>query len=256
MEVWNGKVAIVTGASAGIGKAIASKLVEEGMKVAGLARRKERVEELAASLKKAKGELHAIRVDLTKEEDILNAFEYVIKNLGPIHVLVNNAGLNHASSLCSGKTKDWKQILETNTLALSIATREAIQNMIANDVDGHIIHINSVAGHPLSHTPATMYGASKYALTSLTESLRIELNAAKSKIKVTSISPGHVLTEFLDALSENSDGKVSKEDVKLFRQHNPALKPEDVADSVLYVLETPRHVQVHELIIKPIGEDL
>uniref|UniRef100_A0A1Y1MUK6 Dehydrogenase/reductase SDR family member 11 n=1 Tax=Photinus pyralis TaxID=7054 RepID=A0A1Y1MUK6_PHOPY len=253
MNRWNGKVAIVTGASSGIGKAIATKLVENGMIVAGLARRKGLVDELAAKLKGAKGELHGVQVNMTNEEEILKAFEYVAKNLGPVHVLVNSAGISRVSPLTCGRTDQWKDVLETNVIGLSIATREAVKSMSVNNVDGHIIHINSVVGHSFRKTSSAMYGASKFAVTALTDALRDELNQAKSKIKITSISPGFVDTEILDRVSEHSDGLFPMEYVHHFKL-NPSLKAEDVADCALYVLSTPPHVQVHDIILRPVGE--
>uniref|UniRef100_A0A1Y1LLF1 Farnesol dehydrogenase-like n=1 Tax=Photinus pyralis TaxID=7054 RepID=A0A1Y1LLF1_PHOPY len=185
MERWSGKVAIVTGASSGIGKAVAEKLVREGMIVAGLARRKERVEGLAATLKGCKGVLHAIQADITKEEDILRAFKYVIENLGPIHVLINNAGLASVSPLSYGKTDHWKLLMDTNVVGLAVATREALQNMYRNKIDGHIIHVSSMCGNKLTMNPNGFSGATKAAVTTLAESLRVELNAAKNRTKIS-----------------------------------------------------------------------
>ncbi|KAK5646991.1 hypothetical protein RI129_005455 [Pyrocoelia pectoralis] len=241
MDKWNGKVAIVTGASSGIGKEIAIKLVESGMIVAGLARRIGMMEHLAASLKGEKGELHAVHVDMTNEEDILKAFNYVTKNLGPIHVLVNNAGVARVAPLSCGKTAQWREI-------------EAVKNMAVNNVDGHIIHINSVVGHSLRNQERAMYGASKFAVTSLTAALREELNQARSKTKITSISPGYVDTEIIDKIAETSEGLFTKETVDQFKMYSPALKSEDVAESVLFALSTPPHVLIYEMIIRPVGE--
>jgi len=246
MDRWSSKVAVVTGASAGIGAATAEKLVEEGLQVVGLARRSERVEELSKKLAGKKGKLHALKVDVTKEEEILKAFKWVTNNLGPVHILVNNAGIGQYNTLIDGDTEKWRRVFDTNVLALCIATREAIKIMNANGIDGHIIHINSVAGHSVPNLPTVnVYPASKHAVTALTETLRQELNQIGSKIKITSVSPGVVATEFATAAKYVIDES---------RKNRPKLLSEDVADSILYVLSTPPHVQVHELIIKPIGE--
>ncbi|KAJ8932619.1 hypothetical protein NQ314_014549 [Rhamnusium bicolor] len=146
MDRWIGKVAIVTGASSGIGATIAEKLVEIGLQVVGLARRKERMEQLAEKLAGKKGKLYPIKTDLSKEEDILNAFKWVKENLGPIHILINNAALNKSTSLTDGDIEIWKNVFAVNVIGLCIATREAVRDMRANNVDGHIIHINSVVG--------------------------------------------------------------------------------------------------------------
>ncbi|RZC40064.1 adh short and/or KR domain containing protein, partial [Asbolus verrucosus] len=186
MDRWVGKVAIVTGASAGIGAAIAAKLVEEGLQVAGIARRSERVEELAKKLKDKKGKLHAIKADMSKEEDILSAFKQVSEKLGPVHILINNAGIIQQTNLAEGDTEKWKKIFDINVLGLCIATREAVKIMRANNIDGHIVHINSIVGHKVPNFPgANVYPASKYAVTALTETLRQELNQLGSKIKIS-----------------------------------------------------------------------
>ncbi|RZC38502.1 dehydrogenase/reductase SDR family member 11 [Asbolus verrucosus] len=248
MNRWVGKVAVVTGASAGIGAAVAQKLVEEGLQVAGLARRSERVQELAKQLKGAKGKLHAVRADMTREEDVLQAFQWVSDHLGPVHILVNNAGVIHQTSLVEGDTEKWRKVFDTNVLGLCVATREAVKAMRAHDVDGHIVHVNSVAGHKVPAFPGiNVYPASKHAVTALTETLRQELNQIGAKIKITSVSPGSVATEIANHFVLDEKLIESFKDM-------PILKAEDVAESILYVLSTPPHVQVHELIIKPVGE--
>ncbi|PNF16600.1 Dehydrogenase/reductase SDR family member 11 [Cryptotermes secundus] len=250
MERWSGRVAVVTGASAGIGAAIAKELVKKGLKVVGLARRVERIEELAASLKSAPGKLHALKCDVTKESEVQAAFKWIKTNLGGVDILINNAGAAYNSKLITGPVENWRRILDLNVLALSVCTKEALESMKEKGVDdGHIVHINSVAGHriPTSGMSTNMYWASKHAVTLLTEGLRQELVAEKSKIRVTSVSPGVVETEFIAATG-------SEVDPKQIYSSFPHLEAKDVADAVLYVLGVPPHVQIHELTIKPIGE--
>jgi NADP+-dependent farnesol dehydrogenase len=257
MERWRGKVAIVTGASAGIGAAIAKQLVEEGLQVVGLARRSERVEELAKKLQSKKGKLHAVKADISKEEDILNAFKWTSDNLGPVHILVNNAGIIQQTNLTEGDTEKWKRVLDTNVMGLCIATREAVKVMKAKKIDGHIIHINSIAGHTIPNFPGlNVYPASKHAVTALTETLRQEFNHLGLKIKITSVSPGGVDTEIAQTNNFDITPQIVEEMKKMprLRTKMPMLESEDVADSVLYVLSTPPHVQIHELTIKPVGE--
>ncbi|KAK4880619.1 hypothetical protein RN001_008765 [Aquatica leii] len=251
MDRWRNKVAIVTGTSFGIGAAIAEALVKKDVVVVGLARSKYKLEELSKKLNKNKTYFHFYVTDITKEEDILKAFEWTISTLGPIHILINNAGIMRFASLTEGKTDQWKQILDTNVMGLCIATREAVKNMKKNNVDGHIVHINSVAGHQASAI-TSMYSASKFAVTSLTESLRQQLVLDRSKIKVTSISPGLVSTNIVVSALSSSESPYP--DITSRTSKLPALQAEDVAESVLYTLSTPPHVQVHELLIKPVGE--
>jgi NADP+-dependent farnesol dehydrogenase len=154
--------------------------------VVGTARRSELVEEHSKQLSGKKGKLHGIKADFTKEEDILKTFAWTTKNLGPVHILVNNAGTTKPTNLTEGKTEDWKAVLDLNVLGLCIATREAVKVMKANNIKGHIVHINSVLGHNVfSGAHVNVYPASKYAVTALTETLRQELNHLSSKIKIT-----------------------------------------------------------------------
>ncbi|XP_044271282.1 farnesol dehydrogenase-like [Tribolium madens] len=250
MEKWVGKVAIVSGASSGIGAAIVDQLVEHGLIVVGAARRSELVEERAKKLSGKRGKLVAIKADFTKEEDILRVFEWTSKNLGPVHILINNAGTSRPSaSLTEGKTEDWKTVLDLNVLGLCIATREAVKVMKANKINGHIIHINSVLGHTICMgNVINVYGASKFAVTALTETLRQELNSLNLKIKITSVSPGLVESELTTLRKDQTP------DMKARFETMPILKAEDIADGVVYALSTPEHVQIHELTIKPVGE--
>lgn len=152
----------------------------------GLARRQERLDELAQKVKNRKGTFYSFKTDVTVEDDIVEAFKWIKKNVGPVHILINNAGCGRFTTLIDGDAKLWQEIYNTNVLGLSIATREAIRDMRANKVDGHIIHINSIAGHAVHCIPQyNFYPASKYSVTALTESLRFELNEINSRIKVT-----------------------------------------------------------------------
>jgi NADP+-dependent farnesol dehydrogenase len=265
LDRWRGKVAIVTGASAGIGAAIAEQLVEQGLQVVGLARRVERVEELAKKLKGKKGKLHGVKADISKEEDILNAFKWTSDNLGPVHILVNNAGLTQKTNLTTeGDTEKWRKIFDTNVMGLCIATREAVKIMQAKKIDGHVIHINSTTGHRVPNLPGrNVYPASKHCVTALTETLRHELRHLGLKVKITvknvapfggclwllkfqSVSPGRCATEF---------GNVTDPKILEQMKNVPRLKPENVANAVLYVLSTPPDVQVPELTIQAMGDE-
>ncbi|XP_050306123.1 farnesol dehydrogenase-like [Anthonomus grandis grandis] len=248
LEKFAGKVAVVTGASSGIGKAIVETLVKNGVIVAGVARRVERVQEHAKVLEKFSGKLLAFKADLTKPEEILNAFKKITEELGPIYILVNNAGLLQACNIFNGDIQRWKTTFDTNVLAVAIASREAIKNMKDHNIKGHIVNMNSVLGHQVLDLPEfNVYPASKFAVTALTETLRLEINREKLPIKITSVSPGYVKTEF----AEVGFGKELEK--KMFLQR-PGLNPEDVAGAVQYVLGTPDHVNVKELTIYLQGE--
>ncbi|KAJ3651598.1 hypothetical protein Zmor_017627 [Zophobas morio] len=249
MERWKDKIAVVTGASSGIGASVADALVEQGLTVVGLARRVDRIKERSTHLSNKKGKLHGVKVDMRKENEIVDAFKWIMENLGSVHILVNCAGCSTEALLTEGNTEDWKRIFDVNVLGLCVATKQAVNIMKSNYINGHIIHINSILGHSIQNvSKVNVYPASKFAVTALTETLRQELNTLGSKIKITSISPGLVVTE-MTLLNKN----FTEERRKAF-ESRPTLNVEDVADGVVYVLSTPEHVQVHELTIKPIGE--
>jgi NADP+-dependent farnesol dehydrogenase len=180
MDRWMGKVAVVTGASSGIGAGIAEFLVDQGLIVVGLARRSELVEELAKKLTGKKGQLHAVKADISNEDDVVKAFKWVEDNLGHVHILINNAGVAKENFLCDGDTATWKTTLYVNVLGLCVATREAVKTMTANSINGHIIHINSVLGHKIPNFPGVnIYAASKHAVTALAETLRQEFQSSR-----------------------------------------------------------------------------
>jgi len=241
----------VTGASSGIGAAIAKDLVKKGLKVVAVARRIDRLQEASDNLQNEPGKLHPVKCDVTKEQDILAAFSWIKEHLGGVDIMINNAGVLHQSFLSDGETSEWRQMLDVNILGLSICTREALHSMKERNVtDGHIVHINSISGHSLPQYAMMtfMYAATKHAVTALTEGIRRELVKNNSKIRVTSLSPGLVRTEILDAAHLRT---VTSHDIF---SGNPSLDPQDIADAVLYVLGTPPHVQIHELTIIPTGQ--
>jgi NADP+-dependent farnesol dehydrogenase len=248
MDRWMGKVAVVTGASSGIGAGIAEFLVDQGLIVVGLARRSELVEELAKKLTGKKGQLHAVKADISNEDDVVKAFKWVEDNLGHVHILINNAGVAKENFLCDGDTATWKTTLYLNVLGLCVATREAVKTMTANSINGHIIHINSVLGHKIPNFPGVnIYAASKHAVTALAETLRQEFNHLGSKIKITSLSPGLVVSEGTTLNTGFSEER------QAMLKSMPILQPQDIAEAVGYVLSTPPHVQIHELTIAPVG---
>lgn len=123
---------------------------------------------------------------MSKEEDIIKSFKWIDDNLGHVHVLVNNAGVAKETFLANGDASLWKATFDVNVMGLCIATREAVKIMTANNINGHIIHINSVAGHKVVNFPGiNVYTASKHAVTALAETLRHEFIALGSKIKIT-----------------------------------------------------------------------
>uniref|UniRef100_T1P8J9 Short chain dehydrogenase n=1 Tax=Musca domestica TaxID=7370 RepID=T1P8J9_MUSDO len=250
MEKWHNKIAVVTGASAGIGAACCKALVGNGMIVIGLARRSERVDELRQTWpddKEKQSRLHSLKCDVRQESEVIAAFDKIVKDFGPIAVLINNAGVVRDTELVKeNNTEDLRAIVDTNIMGVAYCTREAFKTMSKNtDGLGHVIIINSVVGHKVIHfegSSTNMYPASKHAVTAMTEVYRNEFLMHNTKLKVTSISPGVVRTEIF-----------SEEDWEKMKDF-AALEASDIADAVVYCLQTPPHVQIHELTIKPVGE--
>ncbi|OQV18805.1 Dehydrogenase/reductase SDR family member 11 [Hypsibius exemplaris] len=252
MERWSGRTALVTGASVGIGHAVAEALAKSGMNVVACARNVGKIEELAKSVGNAPGKIYPIKCDLTQETEILQMFKTIEEKFKHIDVLINNAGLAHPEDLLTGNTEKWKGMIDLNVLGLSICAREALRLMDKDNIDdGHIININSMAGHnifasmPIIH----FYMGTKHMVTALTKALNAELRQKKSKIRVTSLSPGAVQTEFGHNLYAGSSQATAA--AAAFAQTFPLLTGKDIADAVLYVVGAPAHVSIHELIIAP-----
>lgn len=239
---WKGKVAVVTGVSSGIGEAVVRRLARAGIRIVGCARREDRLAVLADELAGSGADVWMLRADLRQEDDILKVFEEA-DSFGGVDILVNNAGLGRAASLMSGDTEAWREMLEVNVLALCIATREAVKRMQSRG-GGHVVHISSMAGHRVP-SGSGVYSASKYAVRALTEALRQELRAAKSPIRVTSISPGFVRTEF--AANYHGDEARAEETYSRYE----VLRPDDVANAVAYALSQPAHAQIHDILMRP-----
>ncbi|XP_060806710.1 farnesol dehydrogenase [Amyelois transitella] len=243
MDRWTGKTAVVTGASAGIGAAICVALANAGMTVVGLARRAPLVDNLKSQLN-GKGSLHSKQCDVSKLEDITAAFQWVEDTFGGTDVLVNNAGVFHQGQFTDlgDKMMSDEEIIstiDTNLKAVVFCTRRALASMKKRNFDGHIVNINSIAGHYIPFSSLfNLYPSTKHASCAFTASLLNELADFKNKIKVTSIAPGLV------------DTAMAEEAAKYF----PTLRASDVADAVLYVVSTPPNVNINELSISPVSE--
>ncbi|XP_013399400.1 dehydrogenase/reductase SDR family member 11 [Lingula anatina] len=251
MDRWKGRVALVTGASVGIGAAIVRKLVQHGMKVVGCARGVEKIQALADELKDKDGTLLPIKCDLSNEEEILSMFKTIKQTWGGVDVCINNAGLALNAPLLSGATEQWKTMLDVNIMGLCICSREAFKSMRVRKVDdGHIILISSMSGHRVIPSAAIhFYSATKYAVTGILEGLRNEVRALKTNIRISAVSPGVVETEFAYRLHEGQEEKA-----KAIYSKAPVLQGEDIADAVIYALSAPPHVQVHDILLRPTSQ--
>jgi len=247
MTTWHGKVALVTGASSGIGWATAARLVQGGMKVAACARRLQRLERLADELADAPGELLVAQTDVRDETQILGLFETIRERWGGVDVLVNNAGLGHAAPLLSGETEHWRDMLEVNVLALCVFTREAVADMRSRGDNGHVIHISSMAAHRVP-AGSGVYSATKFAVRALTEGLRQELREADSAIRCSAISPGFVETGF--AAQYHKDEAAAAHSYGRYK----VIQADEIADAVVYVLSQPAHLQAHDVLMRPTAQ--
>ncbi|KAF5299622.1 hypothetical protein FQA39_LY11537 [Lamprigera yunnana] len=240
MEQWIGSLAVVTGASSGIGAALSTKLVRAGVIVVGLARRISVLEELASTLTDEKGTFYPRECDVTNDEEIFSTFEWIEDTLGPISILVNAAGVLKPTTLKDGATDIWKESFNVNVLGLCVCTRQALKSMKANEIAGHVVHVSCLAGHvvpemPLQEPILNVYPATKHAVRAITETLRKELLRINSKIKISSVSPGITVSDMYNEFPDDAIQTLSDA---------PRLRVEDVANAIMYILATPPGVQV------------
>jgi len=247
MERWVGRVALVTGASAGIGAAICRQLVKHGMHVIGCARNDQQVQALAAELQGAPGSLTAIHCDLTQSDQIEAMFATIQQKFGGVDVCVNNAGFSYEGSLLEGSVDQWKTMLSVNVLAAAHCSQLAVRSVRMRDVaDGQVVNINSICGAEVIPLASFhFYCATKHALTALTVGLRQEMaQTTDCRVRVAQISPGAVSTSFFDRMLSNKDVVRQIESV--------GMDPREISDALCYILATPPNVQVRDMVLEPL----
>ena len=245
--VIKGKVAIITGASSGIGYATALALSKAGVKVAIGARRTDKLEQLENEIKKNGGEVLSHKLDVTKKDDC-NAFvDQAIKKWGTVDILVNNAGLMPLSFVKNLKVDEWEQMIDVNIKGVLFCTAAVIPQM-KKEKSGHIVNISSVAGR-LVFPSGSVYCATKHAVTAFSEGLRQELSA-RSNIRVTCIEPGAVETELLNTITDESLQSFLDAAKKM-----QVLKAADIADAILFAVQAPEHMNVNEILIRPTTQE-
>lgn len=228
-----GKVAIVTGASRGIGRAISVALAQEASTIVLAARSIQQLQITAEQVTKAGGEARIVRVELTEEQSIRNLIQVTGEKLGRLDILVNNAGVTHSAPLEQTSTEDWQRCISINARAPFILCREALPLMKKSQA-AHIINIASVVGvkgYPLQ----SAYTASKHALRGMTISLAEELRG--SNIRVHLLCPGGVDTDMVDSVRPD----IARDEL---------IKPEEIAELVLYLVTHKGNAVVDELRIR------
>ncbi len=213
------------------------------------ARRKERLDALVEEMTGAGCEMLALAGDMRSEQDIRALFPAIHAAWGTVDVLVNNAGTGRMSTLHDGEAEDWRATLEVNVLAVSIAMQEALKDMEGKE-DAQIINISTIYAYRPQVPNFPYYQASKFAVQAMTGTVRAELHAKGSKVRVAMISPGLTATEFR---AQATGGRLTYEDY--FKDFHPLL-PGDVAEAARYILSTPAYVQVHDVLLSPMGQGL
>jgi NADP-dependent 3-hydroxy acid dehydrogenase YdfG len=241
------KVVIVTGASSGIGYATALELSKAGAKVAAGARRVEKLETLKNEVQKYGGEILVKKLDVTKKEDCDSFINLVSKTWNHIDVLINNAGLMPLSFFKNLKVSEWEQMIDVNLKGVLYCTAAVIPYMITKK-SGHIVNISSVAGR-LVFPAGSIYCATKHAVTAFSEGLRLELSQ-RYNIKVTCIEPGVVSTELPNTITDKSLESFV-ESVKEME----SIKAEDIANAIIYSIDSPPYLNINEILLRPLSQE-
>jgi NADP-dependent 3-hydroxy acid dehydrogenase YdfG len=241
------KVAIVTGASSGIGYATALTLSKSGAKVAIGARRTDKLLELENKIRQNGGEAFSQKLDVTKKSDCDSFVDATIKKWGGVDILVNNAGLMPLSFVKNLKIDEWDQMIDVNIKGVLYCTAAVIPHMYAKK-SGHIINISSVAGR-IVFPSGSVYCATKHAVTAFSEGLRQEFST-RSNIRVTCIEPGVVSTELTNTITDES----LQSFVETSKKMN-SLNAEDIANAILFAVEAPSHVNINEVLIRPTTQE-
>jgi NADP-dependent 3-hydroxy acid dehydrogenase YdfG len=237
----NGKVAVVTGASSGIGEATVRSLAAEGAAVVAGARRKERLEGLVEEVTRDGGKAIAVECDVTAEEQAHALVHRAIGEFGRIDILVNNAGVMLLSKVEKGLSDEWRRMFDVNVLGLLYATDAAIEAM-KEQGSGHIVNVSSVAGRKTRPTGG-VYSGTKFAVNAISEALRQEL--LEDGIRITMVEPGAVATELTDHITDEEVREGLKQ-----RNIEP-LQSEDIANAIAYAVVQPQRVSVNEILIRP-----
>ena len=234
------RVAVITGASSGIGEAIARVLASEGYRVALLARRLDRVSALAALLQNG---AIAIQADVTDRASMVSAAHRVGQELGGADVLINNAGVMLTAPFASDKRSEHRQMVETNLLGAMTTTEVFLDQLRAKG--GDLVNISSVAGR-VAPAGFAAYSATKWGINGWSEALRVEL---QPDIRVMVIEPGAVATELSDHITHDESKKLAQE-----YRDTVAMPPQDIAEVIAFALGRPKRITLNEILIRPTAQ--
>jgi NADP-dependent 3-hydroxy acid dehydrogenase YdfG len=244
----DGTVALVTGASSGIGEATARALASHGAKVAVAARRLERLERLATEIG---GEGHtalAIQSDITEQRQAIVAVDRTVEELGRLDIVVNNAGVMLLGPIEDAPTEEWDRMIDLNLKGLLYTTHAALPHLLAAAEDSErgcadLVNISSVAGR-VARSGSGVYNLTKFGVGAFSESVRQEF--ARRRVRTSIVEPGAVATELTDHLRDEVREEVEDRLANLER-----LRSDDIADAIAYTVTRPRHVSINEILIRP-----
>jgi len=239
----DGKVAVVTGASSGIGEATAEALAAEGAAVIVAARREDRLADLVERIRGNGGRVLAAVCDVTDESQAHGLIQKAVEEFGSVDILVNNAGVMLLSSVGKGLSEEWRRMFDVNVMGLLYATDAAIEAM-RRQGGGHLVNVSSVAGRKVTRDSSGVYAGSKHAVHAISEGLRQELLG--DNIRVTVVAPGAVDTELPDHITDE-DARESLSGLMSLER----LQAEDIASAIAYAVTQPERVSVNEILIRP-----
>ncbi|ADB63422.1 short-chain dehydrogenase/reductase SDR (plasmid) [Haloterrigena turkmenica DSM 5511] len=239
----DGQVAIVTGASSGIGKATAKSLASRGASVVLAARREDELDDLAAQIEDGDGDALAVPTDITGDDDIDTLVERTTDEYGRIDILVNNAGLMPLTHIVDADRETLQTTIDVNLTGLVTLTHAVVPTMLEQE-SGHVVNLSSVVGRYLQAN-STHYNAAKAGVKTFGDSLRLDV--ASEGIRVATIEPGAVSTELLEHIPDE-EIKAGIEDHVGSMQ---ALEPDDIARTITFVVTQPQHVDINEVLIRP-----
>jgi len=244
------QVAVVTGASSGIGEATAARLAGAGAAVVAAARRRDRLDALVRRIRDDGGTATPIECDVADRAQVSDLFDAVKSEHGRVDILVNNAGIMPVAPMTECRVDDWDAMIDVNIKGLLYCMAGALPIMRAQNT-GHVINVSSVAGRR-TFPGAAVYCGTKHAVHAISEGTRNELAEAAAddgnRIRVTVVAPGVVTTELADSITHDASRENTK---KYFATIDPALTSDDIADTIVFAATCPWHVGINEILVRP-----